>query len=351
MPCLRLSVRKPWRGLLYIEQQQAPMITRKQSYALAVLILCGGLGPVRAQDSTLETQIVDAMNKIYGVHPGFRANHAKGILAEGSFKAAPEASRLSQAVIFNGSPVPVTVRFSDSTGIPNLPDGAPAANPHGIAIKFHAPDGSETDMVLNALKFFPVSTGEEFRDMLLAVADSPPGAPKPTKAEEFAANHPSMPRAFATVETPDSFADEEYFGVNAFVLVNDKGVRQAVRYILEPERLVHLTRAEADKAAPDFLIDELPARIAKGPLTFRLKAQLAAPGDSTKDAAIPWPATNEIVDLGVLTIGKSVPDSLEAQKQLLFLPGQLIDGIEPSDDPLIGVRDRAYAVSFSRRTP
>jgi catalase len=45
-----------------------------------------------------------------------------------------------------------------------------------------------------------------------------------------------------------------------------------------------------------------------------------------------------------------VPDSDEAQKTLLFLPTQLIDGIEASDDPLIGLRGGAYAVSFSRRT-
>ena len=82
-----------------------------------------------------------------------------------------------------------------------------------------------------------------------------------------------------------------------------------------------------------------------------MKSQLASPGDSTKDASIPWPKSNEVVELGVLTIDKTVPDSLEAQKKLLFLPGQLIEGIEPSDDPLIGVRDGAYAVSFSRRNP
>jgi hypothetical protein len=58
-----------------------------------------------------------------------------------------------------------------------------------------------------------------------------------------------------------------------------------------------------------------------------------------------------VVELGVLTIDKAVPDSLEAQKKLLFLPGLLTDGIEPSDDPLIGLRDGAYAVSFSRRNP
>jgi catalase len=154
----------------------------------------------------------------YGVHPGFRANRAKGVVAEG--KASLAAARLSKAVIFNGNPIPVTVRFSDSTGVPNLPDGSALANPHGMAIKFHVPDGSETDMVINSIKFFPVLSGEDFRDMLLAVAESPPGAPKPTKLEQFAASHPNMPRAFATVQTHDSFADEENYGVNAFVMGN-----------------------------------------------------------------------------------------------------------------------------------
>src|SRR6516162_11198974 len=67
-----------------------------------------------------------------------------------------------------------------------IPDGSADANPHGMAIKFHLPDGSETDMVINSLKFFPVATGEDFRDLLLALAASPPDAPKPTKFEQFA---------------------------------------------------------------------------------------------------------------------------------------------------------------------
>jgi catalase len=314
------------------------MAATRQGHTLAAPILVAGLGlaaalgiaaapgTATAQDAALATQIVDALNKVYGVHPGFRANHAKGVVAEGFFKAAPEAARLSKAVLFSGTSISVTVRFSDSTGIPNLPDGLALANPHGMAIKFHLPGGDETNIVINALKFFPVSSGEEFRDMLLAVAASPPEAAKPTKLEQFAASHPNMPRALATVAT-------------------------AVRYVMAPERLVHLSAEEAAKQAQDFLIDELPARLSRGPVMFRLKAQLAAPGDSTKDASIPWPESNETVELGMLTITKSASDSLEVQKTLLFLPGQLIDGIEPSDDPLIEVRDGAYAVSLSRRTP
>jgi len=308
-------------------------------------------GFVRADDQPIETAIVDAMNKAFGTHPGFRANHAKGVVVEGSFKASPEAAALSKAVLFDGSVIPATVRFSDSTGIPDLPDGSGPANPHGMAIKFHLPDGSDTDMVINSLKFFPVSTGADFRDLLLALAASPPDAAKPTKFDEFVASHPAVPAAFASAATPDSFADEEYYGIDAFLFVNKAGERQAVRYRMVPERVIHLEAADAEKRAPNFLMDELRERLKRGPATFHLKAQLAAPGDSTKDPAQPWPDDRKVVDLGVITIDKAVADSAAAEKALLFLPGQLTDGIEASDDPLIDVRDGAYAESFSRRSP
>jgi catalase len=304
-----------------------------------------------AEDEPVETQIVDAMNKVFGTHPGFRANHAKGLVVEGSFKASPEAASLSKALHFNGNTIPLTARFSDATGVPNMPDGDVNANPHGIAIKFHLPDGSDTDIVINALKFFPVSNGPDFRDLLLAIAASPPGAEKPTKLEQFAAAHPTVVTSGATVKTPDSFADEDYYGINAFVFVNKAGQKQAFRYHLVPEHSIHLDPAEAAKKAPDFLIDEMQRRLKSGPVTFHLKAQLAAPGDPTNDATKPWPDDRKLVDLGIVTIDKAAADSLEAQKALLFLPGQLTDGIEQSDDPLIDARDGAYAVSFSRRNP
>ena len=306
---------------------------------------------VRADDTPIEVQIIDALNKAFGQHPGFRANHAKGIVVEGSFKASPEAASLSRAALFDGSTIPVTVRFSDATGIPDLPDGSDGANPHGMAIKYRLPDGSETDMVTNSLKFFLVSTGEEFRDLFLAIADSPPDAAKPTKLEQFMAAHPKVQAAIATVGTPDSFADEEYYGLDAFIFVDKDGRKQAVRYMIEPEHLVHLAPADAAKQAPNFLMDELAQRLKQGPVMFHLKAQLAAPGDSTKDPAEPWPADRKVVELGVLTIDKAVADSAEAEKPLLFLPGALTDGIEQSDDPLVDVRDGAYAESFSRRNP
>jgi catalase len=332
-----------------VMQEGAPMVTKK--LCIAGFMMLAALGALAAQDAGLETQLVNVMNKLWGVHPGFRANHAKGVVTTGTFKATPQAAQLSKAVLFAGGTIPVTIRFSDATGVPNIPDGSDLANGHGMAIKFHLPDGTETDMVLNSIKFFPLSSSEDFRDMLLAIAASPPNAAKPTNLEQFIAAHPTVSRALATAQTPDSFADEEYHGINAFVFVNDKGERRAVRYIVSPEKLVHLDPAQAAQKGPDFLVDELLARLARAPVTFRLKAQLASPGDTTKDPSQPWPDSDEVVELGVLTIDKPVSDSLNAQKKLLFLPGQLTEGIEISDDPMIETRNGAYAVSFSRRTP
>jgi catalase len=316
----------------------------------ASLVLAAAPGAPLAQETDLATELVETFNRLFGKHPGKRANHAKGIVAMGSFVPTPEAASLSTSAVFAGPAVRATVRFSNATGRPGIPDGAKAANPHGLAIKFHLSDGSEADIVLNALKFYPVATADELRDLLVATAESPADAPKPTKLEQFLASHPNVPLAAATATTPTSFAEEEYRGINAFILVSKSGGRQAVRFMATPEKIAHLDPAEAEKRPPNFLIDEFETRLARSPVTFHLQAQLAKPGDSTADPSRPWADTNRVVDLGVLTIDRRAPDSASAEKELLFLPGHVTDGIEPSDDPMIAARDAAYAVSFARRT-
>lgn len=302
-----------------------------------------------AQSAATAPQTVDTMNTLWGKHPGMRANHAKGVVAEGSFVPTHAAAGLSKAAIFAGKPVPVTVRFSDSTGLPTLGDGAPEASPHGMSIKSHPP-GGEVDVVTNSLAFFPVATGEDFLALLQALAASGPDAPKPTPAEQFIAAHPSVPKAFGSVATPSSFARETYNGVDAFVFVNAQGKRQPFRFQFVPAAgTEHLKPEEAAKMAPDFLVDELPKRLEKQKVVFRMMAQLANPGDQTKDPSQPWPAGRKMVDMGTITLTKPVADNATAQKNLRYLPNRLQPGIEPSDDPLIDARVRAYVISFGRR--
>jgi catalase len=324
------------------------------NHKLLKAILCASLplasAAVTAADNVpLTTQIVDLANKVDGVHPGYRAFHAKGVVVEGRFKASAAAAQLSSATLFNGASIPVTVRFSDGSGMPDVPDGSPAM-PRGIAIKYHLPGGTDTDMVTNSFKFFPVGTGEDFRDLLQAIVASPPDAAKPTKLEQFFAGHPNAPKALGSLPTPDSFADEEYHGIDAFIFVSKSGQRQAVRYLIVPETLVHITPEEAARQPPDYLFDELAKRIARKPLVFHLKAQLANPGDQTKDASEPWPDDRKVVDLGVLTLTTVVPNNLAVQRKLLFVPTNLTAGIELSDDPLPRVRAGAYGVSYGRRS-
>jgi catalase len=305
----------------------------------------------RADAPSTAEQTVNALNKIWGVHAGYRANHAKGVVVEGVFTPSPAAAKLSRAAFFTATSVPVTVRFSDSGGLPTLPDGDGKANPHGMAIKFHPADGTEVDVVTNSLHFFPVATGEDFRDLLVALGESGPGVAKPTPADKFIAAHPAVPKAFATVATPSSFAREAYFGIDAFVFVNKAGKRQPFRFQIVPVAgIQHLRPDVASTEKPDFLMDELPARVTKQKVFFKLMAQLANPGDQTKDPTQPWPDDRKKVEIGTIALTTAVPDSDAAQKKLLFLPNNLTDGIEVSDDPLIDARDQAYAVSYGRRT-
>jgi catalase len=324
------------------------MISPRISAAFVTVFLTLPVADAWAQATAVQT--VDTMNTLWGKHPGMRANHAKGVVVEGRFVPAAAAKKLSKASIFDGKPVPVTVRFSDSTGLPTLPDGSGPANPHGMSIKFHPQGGGEVDVVTNSLAFFPVATGEDFLTLLQAFAASGPDAPKPTKAEQFIGAHPTVGKAFASVATPVSFANETYNGVDAFIFVDASGKKQPFRFKIVPAAgTKHLTPDEAAKMAPDFLVDELPARLKRTKVNFRLMAQLANPGDQTADPSQPWPADRKMVDIGTITLTQAATDNEKAQKELRFLPNRLQPGIETSDDPLIDARVRAYVISFGRR--
>jgi catalase len=291
------------------------------------------------------------MNALFGKHPGFRSAHAKGIVCEGEFTPSATAATLSKAPHLQDRPVRVTVRFSDSTGIPDVPDGIPEAGPRGMAVRFHLPGGGLTDVVTNAFNGFAVANGEDFLAFLRAVAESKPGAPKPTPLEKFLASHPKALKVVtAPKPTPASFATEPYFGVNAFEFTNRQGQSRFGRYQFRPESgSTFLSADEAARKPPNFLIDEIGERLARGPARFRLVVQLGAEGDPVDDATEVWPDDRPTVELGVLSITGKVADNDAAQRALAFDPLHLVDGIEASDDPLLELRSAAYAVSRRRR--
>ena len=319
----------------------------------AAIVLVTLSAPVaRADDAPLPLRLVDQFNAMFGAHPGFRANHAKGAVFEGAFTPAPDAKAFSKAAHLQDGPVPVTVRFSNGGGLPDAPDTHPSMRTRGMAIKFRLPGGGITDIVSISTNGFPVSNGEDFLGLLKALAATGPNSPKPTPLETFLGSHPTAAKALSAPQPiPASYATQPYFGVNAFKFTNAAGVSHFGRYQIVPEAGAHyLGDDDAAKLPPNFLADDVRARLKTGPVKFRLLVQVAAADDKTDDATAVWPDTRPTVVLGEIAITVADPDSLRAEKKLLFLPTNLTPGIEPSADPLLPLRTAAYGVSFGRRS-
>ena len=323
--------------------------------SIALLGACGiaaSADDLTAEKKPLPVDLVDTMNKLSGgPYAGYRANHAKGVVVEGQFTPSPSAMSLSKAPHFAKAKTPVIVRFSNGTGVPTLPDANPNASPHGVAIRFNLPGGATTDIVSISASSFPVSTPEDFLGLLQAISQSGPTATKPTPIEQFLGSHPAAAKWVSTPRpAPDSFGTLAFYGVNAFKFTNAKGVARYARYQILPVDGEHsLSPANLEKAAPNYLMDELPARLTKGAVKFRLLAQVAKDGDPVNDAAIAWPADRQMIELGVISLTKTAKEQVETQRALLFNPVSLPAGIEPSADPVLLARFPAYAVSFGQR--
>jgi catalase len=282
---------------------------------------------------------------MFGEHPGFRPAHAKGVLVTGSFTPAPEAASLTRAPHATRASTPVTARFSNSTGIPLLPDNAPDANPRGFAVRFHLAEHEHTDIIGHSMDGFPTRTGQEFLEFLRAAAAGG------TAVEKYLAAHPA---ALAFVQAPKpspaSFAKEAYFGVTALRFIDREGVARFGRFRVTPSAgIQHLDEAAAQEKDADYLFHELTERLTRGPVQFQIQVQVAEEGDVVDDATIHWPGSRRLVPFGTLALSERVPDSEAQQRYIIFDPIPRVDGIEASGDPLLELRAAVYLLSGRRR--
>jgi catalase len=299
----------------------------------------------------LANDLLKQFDQIFGLHPGFRPAHAKGIMISGSFKPAPGAKALTKAPHVARESTPVTVRFSNSTGLPELPDSAPEANPRGLAIRFNLAEHVHTDIVSHSTDGFPTRDGYQFLEFLRAAAASGPDVPTPKPVEKFLGSHPA---ALAFVQKPKPFpsslARDTYFAVTAFAFTNAEGQKRFGRYRIIPELgNDYLTDEQASKLTPNYHFDEIAGRVAKGPVRFKIVVQVAADSDATDDATVHWPEDREQVEFGTIELNKVVEDTPAQQKRIIFDPIPRVDGIEPSADPLLDLRAAIYLLSGRRR--
>jgi len=299
----------------------------------------------------LSQDLLKQFDAIFGLHPGFRPAHARGVMLTGTFTPSSDARSLTRAPHITRNSTPVTVRFSSSTGLPQIPDNDPNANPRGLAIRFHLAEHEHTDIVSHSTDGFPTRTGQEFLEFLRAAASSDPSKPSPSPIEVFLGSHP---KALTFVQTPKPFpsslARESYFGVTALRFTNKDGVSRYGRYRIKPDAgIEHLDDATAKIRGANYLFDELTERIARGPIGFQVLVQVANDNDIVDDATVHWPEERPLINLGRILLTNPVLDNTGEHEKIIFDPIPRVDGIEPSADPLLELRAAIYLLSGRRR--
>jgi catalase len=289
---------------------------------------------------------IATIDERFGEHPRHRALHAKGALYSGTFTGTPQAAHLTRAAHLQGEPMRTTVRFSNGGGDPSIPDYVPDVR--GMAVTFHLGDGSRTDISAQTVPRFPFRDVDPFIEFVRLSRPGPAGL---VRLPLFLARHPralpSLRMNLGALKPPPSFAARPYYAFHAFKWLDAEGRERYVRYRWRPTvDLPELGRGEARARGRDYLQDELVERLRKRRFGFELEVQIAEPGDEVNDPSSVWPRERERVTVGAL----DVTEPTDEGDDFVFDPTRVTDGIEPSDDPVLRFRPRAYAVSHARRT-
>jgi catalase len=303
-------------------------------------------------DQDLAVRLVDALNVLYGAHPGHRAAHAKGSYYQATFTPTAEAAGLSRAPHFRGGGVPALVRFSNGSGNPQSHDGT--ADGRGMAVKFDLGGGTSTDIVALTLPLFFARTPEAFLAFTEARTPDPQtGQPDMARFMAFLGEHPeagAAVQAAMAARPPQSFAQLSFNSIHSFRLLDAAGGSRFVRYRWIPEAgEAFIEPEDARSRDADYLASDMAERLDAGPVVFRLLAILATPDDDVDDPTVAWPADHETVELGRLEISAVAADPEGDGAVVVFDPTNVVDGIECSDDQILHARNAAYSESVNRR--
>ena len=131
--------------------------------------------------------------------------------------------------------------------------------------------------------------------------------------------------------------------------IDKDGVARHGRYRITPDAGVeHLDAAALKGRDANYLFDEIKARTATGPVRFHIQVQVAGEKDIVNDA------TSTGLPIGrwsicVIELTAEAPNNQSEQQHIIFDPIPRVDGIEPSDDPLIELRAAVYLLSGRKR--
>lgn len=291
-----------------------------------------------------------------------RVVHARGFGAHGYFQVYESMSELTRAKFLQDPMVktPVFVRFSTVVGSRGSADTV--RDVRGFATKFYTAEGNY-DLVGNNMPIFFIQDGIKFPDIVHAIKPEPHNEmPQASAAHDtfwdFVVSTPELAHMIMWLLSdraiPRSFRMMEGFGVNTFRLINEQGKARFVKFHWKPTLGVHsLVWDEAQKIAgkdPDFNRGDLWNAIEDGEYPeYELGIQVLEEDQEFAfnfdilDPTKIWP--EELIPvrlIGKMTLNRNVENFFAETEQVAFHPGNVVPGIDFTNDPLLQGRLFSY---------
>lgn len=311
----------------------------------------GPTGPVLLQD----VQLIQKLQRFSRERVPERVVHARGTGAHGEFVVTGDISQFTKARVFApGTTTPVFVRFSTVVHGNHSPETL--RDPRGFATKFYTSEGN-WDLVGNNLPVFFIRDAIKFPDMVHSLKPSPDSnLQEPERFFDFFSHIPEathmLTRLYSDLGIPKSYRHMNGSSVHAYKFVNAAGEISYVKFqwkSLQGEK--NLTLDEAAKIqGQDFnhaTHDLIEAIKRKDYPQWDLYVQLLKPAELGKfdfnplDPTKVWPGVAE-VKVGRLTLNRNPANVFQETEQSAFAPGNLVPGIEPSEDRLLQGRIFSY---------
>jgi catalase len=292
-----------------------------------------------------------------------RVVHARGAAAHGVFESYGTAATVTKAGFLGkkGTKTEVFTRFSTVLGSRGSADTV--RDTRGFAVKFYTDEGT-FDLVGNNMPVFFIQDGIKFPDIIHAAKPHPDREiPQAQSAHDtfwdFVSLHTEATHhVFWNMSDrgiPRSFRTMEGFGVHTFRLVNIDGETSLVKFHWKPIAGVHsLVWEEAQIAAgcdPDFHRRDMADGIEAGAfLEYELGIQVMPDDGSDSFEGIDLLDPTKLVPeelapvqlIGKMTLNRNPTNYFAETEQVAFHTGNLVPGIEATNDPLMQARLFSY---------
>src|SRR5690349_20397239 len=291
-----------------------------------------------------------------------RVVHARGSGAHGYFQVYESMAEYTKAGFLQDPAVktPVFVRFSTVQGSRGSTDLA--RDVRGFAVKFYTQEGN-FDLVGNNIPVFFIQDAIKFPDLVHAVKPEPHNEiPQAASAHDTFWDFISlMPESMHMImwlmsdrAIPRSFRMMEGFGVHTFRLINEAGKARFVKFHWKPLLGLHsVVWDEAQKISgkdPDFHRRDLWEAIESGDYPeWEFGMLIVEERDEHKfdfDLLDPTKIIPEeivpVQRIGKMTLNRN-PDNFFAEtEQVAFHLGNIVPGIDFTNDPLLQGRLFSY---------